>query len=125
MEVHAYPTRATTPVDLPAAEHIAERYLSSPEELATGITNVITEFEGGFVVVAIRGPVPEGDSPLPPPVIGGSVSVIDKATGAVSYWPTYPVALVAEHYDQMLSTGKLIIADDWPNPDEDTEPTTE
>ncbi len=125
MEVHAYPTRTTTPVDLPAAEHIAAEYLSSPEERATGITNVVTEFEGGFVVVAIHGPVPEGDSPLPPPVIGGSVSVIDKATGAVSYWPTYPPALVAEHYDQMLSTGKLIIADDWPDPDEDTEPAAE
>ncbi|MGV9822148.1 hypothetical protein [Nocardia xishanensis] len=125
MEVHAYPTRATTPVDLPSAENIAAEYLSSPEDRAAGITNVITEFEGGFVVVAIHGPAPEGDSPLPPPVIGGSVSVIDKATGAVSYWPTYPVASVAEHYDQMLRTGKLVIADDWPNPDEDTDATPE
>ncbi|MEV6387367.1 hypothetical protein [Nocardia xishanensis] len=115
----------TTPVDLPAAEDIAAEYLCSPEDRAAGITNVVTEFEGGFVVVAIHGPVPEGDSPLPPPVIGGSVSVIDKATGAVSYWPTYPVDLVAEHYDQMLRTGKLVIADDWPNPDEDTDAVPE
>ncbi|TQM31174.1 hypothetical protein [Nocardia bhagyanarayanae] len=114
MEVHAYPTSATTPVDLAAAQQIAARYLSVPDQLASGIAHQLTEFDGGFVVVAIRGPVPESTSPLPPPVIGGSVSVIDKATGAVSYWPTYPPALIAEQYDEMLRTGRLIVADDWP-----------
>lgn len=118
MEVHAYPTSATTPVDLAAAQQIAARYLSVTDQLDGGIAQLVTEFDGGFVVVAVRGPVPEGDSPLPPPVIGGSVSVIDKATGAVSYWPTYPAALIAEQYDEMLRTGRLIVADDWPTEDE-------
>ncbi|MCP2287255.1 hypothetical protein ACFYT3_21885 [Nocardia amikacinitolerans] len=117
MEVHAYPTSATTPVDLAAAQQIAARYLSVTEQ-GSEIAHLVTEFDGGFVVVAVRGPIPENSSPLPPPVIGGTVSVIDKATGAVSYWPTYPAAVIAEQYDEMLRTGRLIVADDWPTEDE-------
>ncbi|WP_054814565.1 hypothetical protein [Nocardia arizonensis] len=126
MTVHAYPTDATTPVDLAQAHRITERLLSDPDDLAAGITRVVTEFDTGFTVVAVRGAAPTEPGAPAPPTVGGSVCVIDKATGAVSYWPTYPPALVAEQYSAMLRAGGLVVAENWPDPDElDTGETAE
>ncbi|MFQ6395786.1 hypothetical protein ACLMAJ_20255 [Nocardia sp. KC 131] len=116
MDIHAYPTKASTPVDLTEAERIADRYLSGDDDVERGITNLLTEFDCCFTVVAIF-PPPPGTDPHArpaPPAIGGSVSVIDKSTGAVSYWPSYPTDLVAEQYADALRTGRLIIEPDWP-----------
>ncbi len=116
MDIHAYPTEANTPVDLAEAQRIADHYLSTDD----GISNLLTEFDAGFTVVAVFLPLPGIDphqSPLPP-VIGGSVCVIDKSTGAISYWPTYPAAVVAEQYTQAMRSGRLVIEDTWPEDDD-------
>jgi len=122
MDIHAYPTEATTPVDLAEAQRIADHYLST-DDAARGISNLLTEFDAGFTVVAIFPPPPGVDPHTPPlpPVIGGSVCVIDKPTGAVSYWPTYPAALVADQYTQAMQSGRLIIEDSWPDEDDTPE----
>ncbi|MEV0299438.1 hypothetical protein [Nocardia sp. NPDC050710] len=117
MEVHAYPTEATVPVDLAEAQRIADLHLSDPDDIAAGIRNVVTEFDGGFIVIAVVGAATE--APVPPPAIGGSVCVIDKSTGAVSFWPSYPTTLVAEQYTEMLNSGSLVVEDEWPDPDAD------
>ncbi|MET7767821.1 hypothetical protein [Nocardia sp. NPDC005366] len=128
MEVHAYPTEAAVPVDLAEARRIADLHLTDPGDAAAGISTVVTEFDTGFTVVAVfgagaaqkEGLQTEGlqTEGLPPPAVGGSVCVIDKSTGAVSYWPSYPTALVAEQYTEMLRTGRLVIEDGWPDPDD-------
>ncbi|MGW0246817.1 hypothetical protein ACWDYH_09285 [Nocardia goodfellowii] len=111
MQVHAYPTDATVPVQLPEAERIAATHLADPSHTATGVENVITEFESCFTVVAeIRS---TADQTIAPPL--RPVSVIDKATGAVSYWPSYPVTLVAERYAAAIADDGLIIEDEWPD----------
>ncbi|WP_228003092.1 hypothetical protein [Nocardia australiensis] len=119
MDIHAYPTAASTPVNLTEAERIADQYLPTADDAEPGITNLLTEFDSGFTVVAIFLPPPGTDphTPLPPPTVGGSVYVIDKATGAVSFWPSYPTDLVAELYAEALRTDGLIIDPDWPEED--------
>ncbi|MEU8901823.1 hypothetical protein [Nocardia sp. NPDC048505] len=110
MQVHAYPTDAAVPVALPEAERIAATHLSDPGDAVAGVENEITEFESCFTVVAR---VPStADRTAAPPL--APVAVIDKATGAVSYWPSYPVALVAERYGAMLGDDGLVIVDEWP-----------
>ncbi|WP_433683452.1 hypothetical protein [Nocardia sp. CA-119907] len=120
MDIHAYPTEATLPVDLAEAQRIADHYLSSADDVDRGITNLLTEFDSCFTVVAIFAPHPGIDPHKPPlpPAIGGSVCVIDKPTGAVSYWPTYPTDLVAEQYTRAMQSGRLIIEDGWPEDDD-------
>ncbi|WP_330249654.1 hypothetical protein OG874_25455 [Nocardia sp. NBC_00565] len=120
MDIHAYPTEATIPVNLTEAQRIADHYLSTDGDT---IINLLTEFDAGFTVVAIFPPPPGVDPhvrPLPPP-IGGSVCVIDKPTGAISYWPTYPTDMVAAQYTQILQSGRLIIEDSWPEDEDSTE----
>ncbi|MFI6959468.1 hypothetical protein ACIBJI_39135 [Nocardia sp. NPDC050408] len=119
MDIHAYPTEANIPVDLPEAQRLADHYLPTED----GISNLLTEFEVGFTVVAIFPPPPGIDPHKPPlpPAIGGSVCVIDKPTGAISYWPTYPTAVVAEQYTQAMQSGRLIIEDSWPDEDDAAE----
>ncbi|WP_405177640.1 hypothetical protein OG225_25625 [Nocardia sp. NBC_01377] len=116
MEVHAYPTEATVPVDLAEARRIADLHLRDPDDAADDIGSVVTEFDAGFTVVAVRGTA-EADR-LPKPAIGGSVCVIDKSTGAISFWPTYPTALIAEQYAVMRDTGRLVVEDSWPDPED-------
>ncbi|BDT96473.1 hypothetical protein IFM12275_64490 [Nocardia sputorum] len=118
MDIHAYPTEATTPVDLTEAHRIADHHLANGDYADRGIAYRLTEFDTCFVAVATfpRPPHAEPDSPLV--VVGGSVCVIDKPTGAVSYWPTYPADLVADQYAAALRDGRLIIEDSWPEDDE-------
>ncbi|MFC9894329.1 hypothetical protein ACFVMC_11600 [Nocardia sp. NPDC127579] len=106
MRVHAYPTDAAVPVALAEAERIAATHLSDPGDSTAGVENVVTEFDSCFTVVPVT-PTP-ADRTAPPPL--APVSVIDKATGAISFWPAYPVALVAEQY----AATDLVIEDDWP-----------
>ncbi|MBH0781662.1 hypothetical protein [Nocardia bovistercoris] len=122
MYVHAYPTDVSGPVDLDLARRIVDRHLSEPGDRAAGITRVITEFDTGFTVIGVRGTPAADPRVLPPPTVGGSVYVIDKDTGAVSFWPTYPVTLVAESYSATVRAGGLIIADRWPDPRAIAEP---
>ncbi|WP_216911913.1 hypothetical protein [Nocardia noduli] len=116
MEVHAYPTEATVPVDLAEARRIADLHLRDPDDAADDIGSVVTEFDAGFTVAAVRGTAEAGR--LPKPAIGGSVCVIDKSTGAISFWPTYPTALIAEQYAVMRDTGRLVVEDSWPDPED-------
>ncbi|MBW0270742.1 hypothetical protein ATM97_06905 [Nocardia sp. MH4] len=108
MDIHAYPTDAQTPVDRAEATRIAADHLPPP---IPATDRHIVEFAGGFVVYEVRPLHAPVDRPLP---IGGSVYVIDKATGAVSYWPTYPCSAVAERYE----AGRVIVEDDWPEQDD-------
>ncbi|WP_454195861.1 hypothetical protein [Nocardia sp. Marseille-Q1738] len=117
MDIHAYPTEAPTPVDLPEAHRITDRYLTGDDHTARGITYRITEFDICFVAIAVFDGPPHAD-PNAPVVVGGSVCVIDKPTGAVSYWPTYPATMIADQYTAALQDGRLIIEDGWPEEDE-------
>ncbi|WP_330229146.1 hypothetical protein OHA40_24055 [Nocardia sp. NBC_00508] len=118
MDIHAYPTEATTPVDPTEAHRIADHYLTGDDHASHGTTYRITEFDTCFVAVAVFDGPPHADPNAPVVIVGGSVCVIDKPTGAVSYWPTYPAATVAEQYAAMLHDGRLIIEDDWPEGDD-------
>ncbi|MEU7766948.1 hypothetical protein AB0B25_17700 [Nocardia sp. NPDC049190] len=120
MDIHAYPTEAATPVDQSEAHRIARRYLSNDDDAARGITHRITEFDTCFVVVAVFPRSRSTDPNVPMVVVGGSVCVIDKPTGAVSFWPTYPADLVAEQYAAALRDDRLVIEDDWPEEDDES-----
>ncbi|MBF6163290.1 hypothetical protein IU486_00690 [Streptomyces gardneri] len=122
MDIHAYPTEATTPVDLSEAHRIADRHLTNGDYNDRGITYHLTEFDACFVAVATFPRPPHADPSSPPVFVGGSVCVIDKPTGAVSYWPTYPADVVADQYATALEDGRLIIEDSWPEDFDDTEP---
>ncbi|MBF6214672.1 hypothetical protein IU433_25825 [Nocardia puris] len=112
MRVHAYPTGAATPVDATAARGIADKYF--PRQAGDEITTVITEFDTCFVVSGVLGPLAANGEGVPPPLAAGSMSVIDKETGAVSLWPTYPVAWIAEQYAKARAEGGVVVEDAWP-----------
>ncbi|MGK8523644.1 hypothetical protein ACRS6B_19795 [Nocardia asteroides] len=120
MDIHAYPTEATTPVDLTEAHRIADRHLTNGDYTERGITYHLTEFDTCFVAVAAFARPTHADPNSPLVLVGGSVCVIDKSTGAVSYWPTYPADLIADQYATALEEGRLIIEDSWPEDDGDT-----
>lgn len=112
MDIHAYRTGARTPVDRAEAARVAAHHLPEPP---AGSTWHITEFEAGFTVFAVD---PRPGAAHRPLTLAGSVHVIDKATGAVSFWPTYPVPIITELYARMREHGTLVI-DAWPEPDPD------
>lgn len=56
----------------------------------------IYEFEDGYVIWVAE-PFPE-DLSRPPATVGGGMTVIDKATGHVSYWPSLHPEIIAEQY---------------------------
>lgn len=118
MDIHAYPTAATTPVDLTEAHRIADHHLANGDYADRGISYHLIEFDTCFVAVATFPRPPQADPASPPVIVGGSVCVIDKPTGAVSYWPTYPADLVADQYATALRDGRLVIEDGWPADDE-------
>ncbi|MGF0316863.1 hypothetical protein [Nocardia fluminea] len=111
MDIHAYPTDAQTPVDRAEAARVAAEHL--PADLP-GHERRIIEFDDGFTVFAVQPLHTPPDRPIP---IGGSVYVIDKATGAVSFWPTYPSGVIAAHYALVVAAGQLVVADSWPDQD--------
>ncbi|MFD5180991.1 hypothetical protein ACFWM1_34630 [Nocardia sp. NPDC058379] len=108
MDIHAYPTDAHTPVDRAEATRLAADHLPPPQP---DTERRIVEFATGFVAFEIRPLHAPVDRPLP---VGGSVYVIDKATGAVSFWPTYSCAAVADRYE----AGQVIVEDAWPDQDD-------
>ncbi|MFB7875638.1 hypothetical protein ACFC06_10310 [Nocardia sp. NPDC056064] len=107
MDIHAFPTGAQTPVDRAEATRIADDHLPAD---APGTERRIAEFPEGFAVFAVVPTHAPADRPVP---VGGSVYVIDKRTGAVSAWPTYPPSLIAEQY----AAARVIVEDTWPDPD--------
>ncbi|MBC7305022.1 MAG: hypothetical protein H5T78_29255 [Nocardia sp.] len=109
MDIHAYPTDAQTPVDQAEAIRIAAEHLPAD---APGHDRQIVEFADGFAVFAVEPLHAPPDRPIP---VGGSVYVIDKQTGAVSFWPTYPSEVVAAHYTLLHAAGRLVVADAWPD----------
>ncbi|MBF6544854.1 hypothetical protein [Nocardia brasiliensis] len=117
MDIHAYPTECTTPVTLAEAERLAERYLAFDADAGRGVTNRITEFDSCFVVVATFAPPAPTESRTPPgPLpIGGTVSTIDKASGAITLWPTYPPDVVAGHHAAAVQNGTFIVEETWPS----------
>jgi hypothetical protein len=111
VDIHAYPTDAQTPVDRAEATRVAAEHL--PADLP-GHERRIVEFTDGFAVFAVQPLHAPPDRPIP---IGGSVYVIDKTTGAVSFWPTYPSGVIAAHYALVVAAGQLVVADSWPDQD--------
>jgi len=87
-----------TPVE---AERIARGYLYSEENRDRGDLIVIEEHEFCFTVRVQPKPVPPADPsapPRPPANMGAAVSVIDKEDGGVTFWPSWPTAVVAAAY---------------------------
>lgn len=111
MDIHAYPTDAHTPVDQEEATRIAAEHL--PAEMPETDRHIV-EFADGFTVFDVLPLHAPPDRPIP---VGGSVHVIDKATGAVSFWPTYPSGVIAAQYALMRQLGQLIVEESWPDQD--------
>ncbi|MFC4126306.1 hypothetical protein [Nocardia rhizosphaerae] len=108
MDIHAYPTDARTPVDQTEATRLAAAELPAP---APWTERHVAEFDTGFVVYDAR---PQRAAAGRAQPVGGSVYVIDRATGAVSFWPSYPCAVIAELY----AARRVVVADGWPEQDE-------
>ncbi|MEU3014412.1 hypothetical protein [Nocardia asteroides] len=104
MDIHAYPTDAHTPVDRAEAIRVAATHLPD----IPGTDRHVVEFADGFAVFAVRPQHAPPDRPLP---VGGSVHVVDKTTGAISRWPTYPVSAIEHRY----TADRVIVEDSWPD----------
>ncbi|MBW8484254.1 hypothetical protein [Actinomadura parmotrematis] len=63
----------------------------------------VYEFDLGFVVWPVE--PPPADWSRPPAMIGGSVLVIDRSTGATSVWPRLAATQVAAMYRRSRDAG--------------------
>jgi hypothetical protein len=114
---HAYPAQCTTPVSLEEAERIARRYLVTRAETQAGYSLVIEEYGPCFTVLTRPEATPPADPTAPPrpPQPGSAVSVIDKETGGVSFWPSWPMEQVAQAYQEAKLAGEITFLDEWPS----------
>lgn len=113
---HAYPAECTVPVSPEEAERIARRHLISPELAEQGYSLAVEEFEACFTVRVRPNPrdaAPAG--PPRPPEPGGAVDVIDKETGGVTFWPSWPTAAVAAAYQEAKLAGQVELLGAWPD----------
>ncbi|MBR7832075.1 hypothetical protein KDL01_02325 [Actinospica durhamensis] len=116
-KMSAYATDGPAPADLAQASLLAERYLV-PEVglLPEGARLHVVEFASCFTVVKITAPPPVGEDgiPLHPAEPGGGVTVIDKETGAISFWPSWGESFVAEKYAEAKAAGEIEYVVEWP-----------
>jgi hypothetical protein len=114
----AYATDARPPIDLAQARLLAERYLV-PEVglLPEGARQHVVEFASCFTVVKILPSPPLGEDgiPLGPAEPGGGVTVIDKETGAFSFWPSLGESFVAERFAEAKAAGEIEHVAEWPS----------
>jgi hypothetical protein len=113
----AFPAECTTPVSPAEAERIAWRYLVSDHEVEEGYSLVIEEYEICFTVRTRPKPQPVSEPMAPPmpPEPGQSVTVIDKETGGVTFWPSWAMHTVAEAYKEANLAGNVELLDEWPS----------
>ena len=113
----AYVTDGPPPVDLAQARLLAERYLV-PEVglLPEGARLHVVEFDSCFTVVKITSAPPVGEDgiPLHPVEPGGGVTVIDKETGAFSFFPSWGESFAAEKFAEAKSAGEVEYVAQWP-----------
>ena len=103
-----------TPIE---AERIVREYLYSQENRDRGDLIVIEEHELCFTVRVQPKPAPPADPsapPRPPANMGAGVSVIDKENGGVTFWPSWPMEVVAAAYREARLAGDVELAADWP-----------
>ncbi len=114
----AYPTHCHPPIDAAAARRLAERHLVPAAGLPAGTSLHLVEFASCFTVIKLAPPGPAGPDgiPLHPSEPGRGVVVIDKDTGAFSFWPSLAEGSVAEQYAAAKAAGELEYVDEWPAP---------
>lgn len=119
MTWRAYPAECTTPVSPEEAERIARRYLVPSTLAEGGYSLAIEEFEDCFTVRTRPRPQPHPDpaAPLAPPQPGSAVNVIDKETGGVTFWPSWPMDAVAAAYREAKLAGQVELLSEWPAAD--------
>jgi hypothetical protein len=111
----AYPAECTTPVSPEEAERIARRYLVSAALVDDGYSLAIDEFDACFTVrTRANSSQDAGSTVLRPPQPGSAVSVIDKGTGGVTFWPSWPAAAVASAYQEAKLAGDVELLGEWP-----------
>ena len=117
MKMPAYATDARPPIDLAQAHLLVERYLVPDVGLLPeGATLDISEFASCFTVVKRLPPPPVGEDgiPLHPVEPGGGVTVIDKETGAISFWPSWGTSFAAQKFAEAKAAGEIEHKTEWP-----------
>jgi hypothetical protein len=112
MKVQAFPTSARVPVDEPEARRVArERFAESLED---GRQISVRDF-GEFFTILVFKPVTDLSDPdaMLSLDLGRSVSVLDKSTGRISYWPSLAEEYVADQYAACVAAGEIEAAE-WP-----------
>lgn len=119
MTWRAYPAECTIPVSRSEAERIARRYLVPSTLAEEGYSLAIEEFDACFTVRARPNPRVAADPTAPPapPQPGSAVNVIDKETGGVTFWPSWPENAVAAAYQEAKLAGQVELLSEWPTAD--------
>lgn len=73
------------------ADQIAEKWVRDSATAGASPTPAVHEFDLGYIVWAQPGP----DDP---PVLGAGRGIIDRSTGELSVWPSWPLDLMIEQY---------------------------
>ncbi|MBR7836013.1 hypothetical protein KDL01_22245 [Actinospica durhamensis] len=112
----AYATDCHPPIDAAEARRLAELHLVPEAGLPPDTSLRLTEFASCFTVTKLVPPPPVGTDgiPLHPTEPGRGVVVIDKETGAFSFWPSLAEISVAEAFTAAKAAGGLEYVADWP-----------
>lgn len=111
----AYATDARPPIGTAQARLLAERYLVPAAGLPAGTSLEISEFASCFTVVKVTPPPPVGADgiPLHPVEPGRGVAVIDKETGAISFWPSWGTSFAAAKFAEAKAAGMIEDVAGW------------
>lgn len=112
MKAQAFPTSARIPVTAAEADRVAHETFAAAA--AQGEEISVRDFGEFFTIVAYK-PVTDVDDPdfMLSIDLGRSVSVLDKTSGRISFWPSLAEEDVAQQYRQCLEAQDIEEAE-WP-----------
>jgi hypothetical protein len=94
------PAAGGGPVDAAAAQAIGDAWVNASGFSAEPIRAGIYEFDLGYIVYPLA-PARAGQ----PQNVGAARGIIDRASGQLSLWPSYPFPMVAQMYRASLQDG--------------------
>jgi hypothetical protein len=117
VKMPAYATDCHPPIDLEQAHLLVQRYLV-PEVglLPEGAVLDVDDFGPCFTIVkrTPSPPVGEDGIPLHPVEPGGGVTILDKETGEISFWPSWGTSYAVEKYAEAKAAGDIEHFAEWP-----------
>ncbi|WP_034266308.1 hypothetical protein [Actinospica robiniae] len=115
MKAQAFSTSAQVPVSRAEADRVAHELFAEAAEAAEEPRQVSIQDFGEFFTIVVFKPVTDLSEPdtLLSVDLGRSVSVLDKSSGRISFWPSLAEEDIAAQFRECLNADEIEDAE-WP-----------